>query len=139
MPIELLNDLEKAVLILNLRNVEDLAAISDPIASIAKRTRSRLLVIIFHPTFELASGTGSWAAVQKLLTHAYVQATTVAQDYDKILMTIDVILRGNHTPLEGICSLDDDWDKIFYSGMEILAFKSLEYLMVAFIYILFMF
>lgn len=110
------NDLDKALLLLNIHHVEDLTAISAPIATVASRTRTRLLVILFHPSFEGGSGTGSWAAVHKLLTHAYVQATTVAQEQDKILMQVDVILRGLDTSMEAVPSLLDNWEMVFHSG-----------------------
>ncbi|KAF8590087.1 Nucleotidylyl transferase [Ramaria rubella] len=107
-------DVDKAILALSLQNIENLSIISGPITAAATRTRSHLLITIFWPSFANASGTGSWHAVHKLLTHAYVQATRVSQKHNRILMMVDVVLRGVHDPMEGVPI--DDWDVIFYSG-----------------------
>ncbi|KAI0273580.1 Nucleotidylyl transferase [Gloeopeniophorella convolvens] len=40
------------------------------------------------------SHTGSWDDVQRLLTYVYVQATAIAQELDKVLLQVDVLLRG---------------------------------------------
>jgi len=40
------------------------------------------------------SHTGCWDDVQTLLTYVYVQATTIAQELDKVLLEVDVLLRG---------------------------------------------
>ncbi|KAN0123903.1 Nucleotidylyl transferase [Russula decolorans] len=40
------------------------------------------------------SHTGCWDDVQRLLTYVYVQATAVAQELDKVLLQVDVLLRG---------------------------------------------
>jgi hypothetical protein len=40
------------------------------------------------------SHTECWDDVQRLLTYVYVQATAVAQDLDKVLLEVDVLLRG---------------------------------------------
>ncbi|KAF8510995.1 hypothetical protein BU17DRAFT_54918 [Hysterangium stoloniferum] len=108
------NDLNKALLVLNIHDIEQLDVISAPITTAAKRTRSRLLIAVFHPSFDEPSGTRSWAPVQKLLTHAYVQATGIAQQLDKILMKVDIILLGVRT-----AATDppvDDWEMVFYTG-----------------------
>jgi pantetheine-phosphate adenylyltransferase len=112
---ELLNDVDKAILLLNIPNIYDLSMISDPITIAATRTRTRLLITIFSSFFDIVTGSSSWDAVQKLLTHAYVQATTVSQKHNKFLMCIDVLLRGvqSHATEE---SPMDDWNMVFYSG-----------------------
>ena len=40
------------------------------------------------------SHTGCWDDIQRLLTYVYVQATAVAQELDKVLLQVDVLLRG---------------------------------------------
>ena len=40
------------------------------------------------------SRTAYWDDVQRLLTFVYVQATKVAQDLDRVLLDIDVLLKG---------------------------------------------
>ena len=44
------------------------------------------------------SRTAHWDAVQRLLTFVYVQATKVAQDADRVLLDVDVLLRGTAEP-----------------------------------------
>jgi pantetheine-phosphate adenylyltransferase len=108
------NDLDKAILVLNLLDIENLAAISAPIVTAAKRTRNRLFIAVFHPSFDEPSGTRSWAPVQKLLTHAYVQATAIAQQQNKILMKVDVVLLGIETVIAE--PPEDDWEMLLYTG-----------------------
>jgi hypothetical protein len=111
---EVLNDVDKAILILNIQNIDDLSVISAPITEAATRTRTRLLITIFSTFFDDAAGS-SWDAVQKLLTHAYVQATTVSQKYNKILMSVDVLLRGLRSPAEDE-PIINEWNIVFSSG-----------------------
>ncbi|KAF8660619.1 hypothetical protein AX16_001598 [Volvariella volvacea WC 439] len=40
------------------------------------------------------SHTEEWDDVQRLLTYVYVQATKVAQDLDKVLLDVDILLKG---------------------------------------------
>ncbi|KAI0306623.1 Nucleotidylyl transferase [Multifurca ochricompacta] len=40
------------------------------------------------------SHTKTWNDIQRLLTYVYVQATAVAQELDKVLLQVDVLLRG---------------------------------------------
>jgi hypothetical protein len=40
------------------------------------------------------SHTECWDDIQRLLTYVYVQATAVAQELDKVLLQVDVLLRG---------------------------------------------
>lgn len=55
------------------------------------------------------SHTARWDEIQRLLTYVYVQATKVAQDMDKVLMEVDVLLRG----------FDEELHEDFGEGMEI--------------------
>ena len=114
---ELLDDVDKAILFLNIPNIDDPSIISSPITVAATRTRTRLLIMVFCSIFDsvASSGSSGWDPVQKLLTHAYVQATTVSQQRNKILMNIDVILRGVESPASEE-DIIDDWHMIFYSG-----------------------
>ena len=112
---ELFDASDKAILILNIHGVDDLSIISAPIAAAATRTRTRLLIIIYCTFFDDAAGSDSWDVVQKLLTHAYVQATAVSQKYNKILMCVDVLLRGFSSSATDE-PIIDDWNVVFYSG-----------------------
>ena len=58
---------------------------------------------------EGASRAGSWDEVQRLLTYVYVQATKVAQDLDRVLMEVDVLLKG----------FDEDLPEELGTGMEV--------------------
>ncbi|KAF7338180.1 CTP-transf-like domain-containing protein [Mycena venus] len=68
----------------------------------AQRTRTHLLIVLLADLFDPAhplSHTAAWNDVQQLLTFVYVQATKVAQDMNRILMNIDVLLLGPHSRL----------------------------------------
>lgn len=108
------NDIDKAILALNIDNLEDLTVLSSPIATVAKRARSRLLIVLYHPLFEGGSGTNTWDVIQRLLGHAYLQATAVSHEMNKILMNIEVLLRAPRSPLKDVPH--DSWDMLFHSG-----------------------
>jgi pantetheine-phosphate adenylyltransferase len=57
-------------------------------------TRSRSLDSSHSNSTAGASHTECWDDVQRLLTYVYVQATAVAQELDKVLLQVDVLLRG---------------------------------------------
>ncbi|KAF8163604.1 hypothetical protein B0H34DRAFT_787823 [Crassisporium funariophilum] len=66
-----------------------------------------------HPTFPEIQGlshTKSWDAVQRILTFAYVQATKAAWEGGKVLMEVDVLLKG----------LNEDLDAHLGTGMDIV-------------------
>ncbi|TFY67042.1 hypothetical protein EVJ58_g1878 [Rhodofomes roseus] len=87
--------------------------LSAPISAVARHTTENLRIILFSPFFDQEaqppsnerdadsgdqakygfSPTGHWDDVQKLLTYVYVQATKVAQDMNRVLMDIDVLLK----------------------------------------------
>ena len=56
------------------------------------------------------SRAGMWDDVQRLLTYVYVQATKVAQDMDKVLLDVDVLLKG----------FDEDLSSEVAMGMEVV-------------------
>ncbi|KAJ7709726.1 hypothetical protein B0H17DRAFT_1155607 [Mycena rosella] len=63
----------------------------------AQRTREHLLIVLLADLFDVDHGispTAAWSDVQQLLTFVYVQATKVAQDMDRLLMQVDVLLQG---------------------------------------------
>ncbi|KAJ7510018.1 hypothetical protein B0H11DRAFT_1957218 [Mycena galericulata] len=64
------------------------------IAHAAKNTARHLLIVLFADFFDAEDHIAQWNDVQQLLTFVYVQATKVAQDMDRILMQIDVLLQG---------------------------------------------
>ncbi|KAF8969624.1 hypothetical protein BDZ97DRAFT_1902409 [Flammula alnicola] len=93
-----------------------------PVISYATtHTRKRLIIILFSRHFNVhyKKGTGKktqltltfpeiqalphtkmWDAVQRILTFTYVQATKIAQEMNKVLMDIDVLLKGMNEDLE---------------------------------------
>lgn len=75
-------------------------------------TKNKLVVILFSPFFNINRGgstyseslgishtsTSSWKDVQRLLTFVYVQAIKTAQEHGKVLMDVDVLLKGLNEP-----------------------------------------
>ncbi|TFY77650.1 hypothetical protein EWM64_g6361 [Hericium alpestre] len=106
------------------------------ITSATRATRDRLIIVLFSRLFDAPrkspspdaarrNSTGStgtnkssscishttkWDEMQRLLTYVYVQATKVAQDMDKVLLDIDVLLRG----------MDDDLEEDVATGVEMV-------------------
>lgn len=92
----------------------------------AATARRRLVIVLFSRFFnkgtphshldqgylasQAISHTGKWRAVQEILTYVYVQATKVAQNMRKVLMDVDVLLKG----------MNEDIDESLGVGMEIL-------------------
>ncbi|KAI0763683.1 hypothetical protein BC629DRAFT_1543037 [Irpex lacteus] len=76
--------------------------LSSPIAIAASKTTQQLRIVLISPSFDkenaespsAAVGTKRWDAVQRTLTYVYVQAMKVAQEMDRILMDVDVLLKG---------------------------------------------
>ena len=85
--------------------------LSTPIATAASKTTQALRIVLVSPLFDANSidgddlqstalGTSRFENVQRVLTYVYVQATRVAQEMGKILMDVDVLLRGDNEPLQ---------------------------------------
>ncbi|KAI0372933.1 Nucleotidylyl transferase [Pilatotrama ljubarskyi] len=96
--------------------------LASSVSTAARKTTERLRIVILSPFFNPPlrhshgqstgaatatagdaavpgiSRTQYWDDVQRLLTFVYVQATKVAQDMGKILLDIDVLLRGTADP-----------------------------------------
>ena len=113
----------KAVLLASLDNIDKPPHfLSSPIAAAAAKTVQQLRIVIYSPLFDTenperpsaAIGTRRWDAVQSTLTYLYVQAMKVAQQMGKILMDVDVLLKGAHEPLSD--SVTEDAEVIFRSG-----------------------
>lgn len=58
-------------------------------------TKQHLYIVLYSRLFapDVLSRTQSWSDIHEILTLIYVAATKVAQDSDKILMDIDVLLK----------------------------------------------
>ncbi|KAI0345333.1 Nucleotidylyl transferase [Trametopsis cervina] len=93
--------------------------LSSPIATATSKTVQQLRIVLFSPLFNkddverpsAALGTKHWDAVQSTLTYVYVQAMKVAQEMGKILMDVDVLLKGEEEPLSE--SITKDAEVVF--------------------------
>ncbi|KAF9021186.1 Nucleotidylyl transferase [Hymenopellis radicata] len=78
------------------------------IIAAATEAQNRLVIVLFSRLF---NDRGSrWDDVHDLLSFVYVQATKVAQDLGKILLNVDVVLRGMHA---SVPEIEDGVDKVF--------------------------
>jgi pantetheine-phosphate adenylyltransferase len=95
------------------------AHLSPAIRVAAAHSRVRLCVILVSKQFDgsipppgartepAISHAGRWDDVQRLLTFTYVQATAIAHEKGRVLLEVDVLLRGTDAPmLEDLGSFD---------------------------------
>ena len=120
--------LSHAFLVLKLENLRDVNRYLPAIASATKQTTERLVVILFSDLFNRdseLSHTGSWDEVQALLSTVYVETARVAQEMDRVLMDVDVLLKGFDA--EVLIDHQDVWQGIFtvQGGMLPLKLSSL--------------
>ncbi|KAF7974827.1 hypothetical protein HWV62_11187 [Athelia sp. TMB] len=74
--------------------------LADSIAKATRETIERVTIIILSERFEpTASHKPSWGEVQELLTSLYILASKEAQALDKVLLDVDVLLKGPEKPL----------------------------------------
>ena len=104
---------DNALLLASLSSLNTPQYLSPAITSAAAATRSRLTIVLFSRFFNRVPGedaatdnridypasrgishTERWDDVQRLLTFVYVQAYKTAQEMNKVLMDIDILLRG---------------------------------------------
>jgi pantetheine-phosphate adenylyltransferase len=98
-----------------------------PIAAAATSTVQQLRIVLISPIFDpeniechsAAIGTKRWDVVQSTLTYVYVQATKVAQETGRILMDVDVLLKGERESISNSCTVDTE--VIYRSKYSILA------------------
>lgn len=90
-----------------LATLDDLSVphhLANVIGSVTGWTQKHLIIILVSNLFDKAtaecSHTQRWNEVQCLLTFVYVQATKVAQQLDRVLMDVDVLLKGVHETLQ---------------------------------------
>ncbi|KAI0705871.1 Nucleotidylyl transferase [Cytidiella melzeri] len=112
---EEIEDAQKAVLFARLESIDKAPhCLSSPIAVAASKTVQTLRIVLVSPLFDLenahyrsaAIGTKRWDAVQSTLTYVYVQAMKVAQEMGRILMDVDVLLKGEHESLPSDITAD---------------------------------
>ena len=109
---------DRALLLATLHNVDHAPHfLAGPIASAAAQTAQALRIVLVSPLFDASSadyqshrptalGTKRFDDVQRVLTYVYVQATKVAQEMDKILMDVHVLLKGEDEPLPESAATD---------------------------------
>lgn len=128
---------DRAVLLAALHNVDHPPRfLSGPIANAAAQTAKTLRIVLVSPLFDVRSasatnsrptalGTEKFEEVQRLLTYVYVQATKVAQDMGKILMDVDVLLKGEDGSLQESATADA---QLVYKGASPVARRALNVL-----------
>lgn len=110
-----LDDARRAVLIARVYDLRHPPTyLSGPISLVARHTTENLRIILFSPLFDQEghfsstehdssaedksepkfSPAGHWDDVQRLLTYVYVQATKVAQELNRVLADVDVLLKA---------------------------------------------
>ncbi|KXN91498.1 Phosphopantetheine adenylyltransferase [Leucoagaricus sp. SymC.cos] len=117
---------DRALLLATLPRLSTPQFLVPVIAHATSSTRKRLVIVLFSRFFnkgalnshldqgylasQAISHTGGWRAVQEIITYVYVQATKVAQNMGKVLMDVDVLLKG----------MNEEVDESLGTGMEIL-------------------
>ncbi|PFH51752.1 hypothetical protein AMATHDRAFT_141860 [Amanita thiersii Skay4041] len=115
-----------ALLLATLSNLTIPQFLAPVITSATAATRSRLVIVLFSRFFNNRHGAmnadippgspgvshiGKWDDIQRLLTFVYVQAVKTAQEMGKVLMDIDILLRGLDVDVPS--ELGDDVDIVF--------------------------
>ena len=83
-------------------NAESLPALdrphflASPIAEATRSTTEHLQILVVSSSLDDAA---PWDTIQQLLTFLYVQATKVAQDMNRILLKVDVLLCDDTLPV----------------------------------------
>lgn len=117
---------DRALLLATLPRLSTPQFLAPIISHATSTTRKRLVIILFSRFFnkealhshldqgylasQAISHAGKWRAVQEILTYVYVQATKVAQDLGKVLMEVDVLLKG----------VNEDMDENLGAGIEMV-------------------
>ncbi|KIY62537.1 hypothetical protein CYLTODRAFT_426842 [Cylindrobasidium torrendii FP15055 ss-10] len=86
------------------------------IVAAAAEAQDRLVIVLFSRLFK-SRGT-RWVDVQNLLTYVYSEATRIAHDMGKVLLNIDVLLRGMD---EGIPDIRESVDRVVRVSGDCLA------------------
>ncbi|KAL5533106.1 hypothetical protein ACEPAF_4882 [Sanghuangporus sanghuang] len=103
-----------AILLLKPANLHDVHRFLPAVASATERTTERLLIVIFSELFNKDSKlsyTGCWNDLQSILASVYVESTYVSHREDRVLMDVDVLLRGFDS--EVLLDRNDRWEGIF--------------------------
>jgi hypothetical protein len=118
---------DNGILLATLPNLSTPHFLGSVVAAAATQTRHRLVIVLFSRHFNTShrprggigtvlgdaqtlSHTDTWDSVQRILTFIYVHATKAAQALNKVLMDVDVLLKG----------LDEDLDPHLGDGVDIV-------------------
>ena len=118
---------DKGILLATLPNLSTPHFLGSVVTAAAIQTRHRLVIVLFSRHFNTShrprggigtvlgdvqtlSHTDTWDSVQRILTFVYVNATKAAQALNKVLMDVDVLLKG----------LDEDLDPHLGDGIDIV-------------------
>jgi pantetheine-phosphate adenylyltransferase len=112
---------QRSILIATLDDLSIPHHLAGVISSVTRSTIKHLTIIFVSKLFDQPSSTSEsqetsishtqrWSEVQSLLTFVYVQATRVAQELDRVLMEVDVLLKG----------MDETLPDDFADGVDIL-------------------
>ncbi|KAG6877028.1 hypothetical protein C0993_010961 [Termitomyces sp. T159_Od127] len=113
---------DRALLLATVSSLDPPHFLAPAITAAASSTRAHLTIVLFSRhfndprpkssvTFRGVSRTDRFEDVCRLLTCVYVQATSVAQSLDKVLMEIDVLLLGLDEDVP--CTLGKNVDVVF--------------------------
>ncbi|ESK89842.1 pantetheine-phosphate adenylyltransferase [Moniliophthora roreri MCA 2997] len=100
------------LLIASLPSLEPPLSLVPAIVAATRAARENLTILLYSPLFNSSGGINhsqSFDQVQRLLTFVYVQATKVSQELNKILLNIDVLLKG----LDNDYQFLKDFDTLF--------------------------
>ena len=114
--------LARSILVVHLASLRDVHRFTEAIKTATEQTSERLLIILICDALNEdrhLNNVAAWDDVQGLLTFVYVEATRVAQDADRILMDVNVLLRG----LDKDITIDQEegWQHVFVfnEGMQL--------------------
>ena len=84
------------------------------VEDVVRCTSERVIVIVYSALFEddaRFSHTAHWEEVQSLLTAVYAWAARIGQEQGKILLQVDVLLKGS--PMTELPDEKNEWDHLF--------------------------
>ena len=98
-----------SILIANLSSPSDYHVLESAIRNATRSTKDQLVIILHSPAFANQEvPRANWFEIQRLLTWTYVESTAVAQDMDKVLLDINVLLRPSPASTAEGTNRDED-------------------------------
>ena len=104
----------QAILALKIDDLSNVHTLLPSVAIAARQTTKRLLIILFSDAVSEGSNfsrTGNWDTVQTVLTAVYVESTRIAYEENRVLMGVDVLLRGLGASVPQL--QQDGWEAVF--------------------------